>query len=248
MYNTNYSLNDWGLCMLKNIKILTTIATTGLFVSTNALAQPPAAAVLAPGFYVGGAIGYGNTHQPGFSYAILDSVTAGNIATTPSTNVSSNNLAGRIFGGYQLTPYVALEMGFTKFSNAVVTTSAFGPVIIGNSLTANGPVSAYAVDLIGKVMLPMGRQGIYIFGTLGGAYLNEKQTVTVANTFPDLSVATTSYNTTTAKILPTFGAGFAYVFYPAVTGELTWSHIQNVGVQNLTNTDFWGIALTYHYG
>jgi opacity protein-like surface antigen len=230
--------------MPKKNKLLSVVAMAALLAATNAAAM--ARVVFAPGPYLGGYMGYGTIHQTdGIPVSEVNSF-SDNDPIFPifiSNSSSSNGWAGRLFAGYQIVPYFGVELGYTKFSNTDLSTSASGTdaSFIANTASVNATIKTYAVDLIGKLSLPLGSEGVFLFGTFGGAYLNEYTSVFGGNSdgfTPPL----------TAKVLPTFGAGLTYAFNSQLTADFAWSHIQNMGNQNLRNTDIWGIGFTYRMG
>jgi OOP family OmpA-OmpF porin len=133
---------------------------------------------------------------------------------------SSGGFAQRVAGGYQVTQNFAAELGYTHFKD-----TTFSP----------GKIQQYAIDLVAKGMLPLtGDFGV--FGTLGGAYLNGKA-----------SISGESSNTN-SNFWPTFGLGAKYDFTNSVPVTFSWQRIQKVGTSNLKSTDLFSLGLEYHFG
>jgi len=126
----------------KHILCLTVASIAGLILATNASAT-------APGAYVGGQLGYGNTH-------IFQDETGGGTHDT--------GLAGRGFVGFQFNPNIAVEGGYTRFKKATVN-------------GVSGGISASAVDLVAKGIIPL-ENNFSIFGKLGAAELYEHLNIT----------------------------------------------------------------------
>jgi hypothetical protein len=99
------------------------------------------------GPYVGGQLGWGTLNQD-------------------VPNFSDSGLAGRAFSGWTFTKNFGLEAGYTKFHDAVSNEWDFYPF----RSAAKTRLKASAVDLVGKLTLPM-QHGLSLFGKLGVAYL-----------------------------------------------------------------------------
>lgn len=128
-------------------KIIASLA----FTTASALCFSAAANAALPGFYVGGQVGYADTHY-----------STGDISNVTSASITNTGVAGRVFGGYEFTPNWAGELGYTQFSN-----TKFNNV---NGTGVNSHISQYAVDLAGKGILPLDN-GFALYGKLGGAYV-----------------------------------------------------------------------------
>lgn len=123
--------------MLK--RTLVTAALTGL----AALTLGTAANAATNGFYVGGQLGYGDSH-----YSSQD-----------GANIDKTGMAGRVSLGYQFSPNFASEFGYTKFSNIKVKAD-----------DGRTSFKQYAYDLTGKGMLPFGN-GFNAYGVLGASWM-----------------------------------------------------------------------------
>jgi OOP family OmpA-OmpF porin len=198
----------------KNVTIVTLASLASLFIATSASADVN----LSP--YLGGSLGWGTIGMPtvdGFH--------------NENTNGS---VAGRVFGGISFTPNLALESGFTKFSD--VNYSA------GNSFNSfSDKIQTYAVDVVGKVTIPL-ESNFSLFGKVGGAYLNEAYNTTIVE-----SGVSYSGKAEEAKVLPTFGAGLGYNINKNITADISWMRIQKVGDTHLNSTDTAMFGLSYHF-
>lgn len=103
-----------------------------------------------PGAYVGGQLGYGDTHDQVF-------------------NQSGQGLAGRLFAGYQFNRNFATELGVAKFHTIDAKNSSY-------YRNVNANLKTYVVDLTGKVIIPVA-QDLNLYGKLGGAYVIQEFTV-----------------------------------------------------------------------
>jgi hypothetical protein len=180
------------------------------------------------GAYVGGGIGYGDIYRP-------------NIDVT-STAGGHGGLAGRMFAGIQYTPYVGLELGYTKFANTTLReTDTVAPIGI---FTGTSTVQSYAADAVVTGTIPL-QNGFSVKGKLGGAYLNEKSNAHLATAN---GASTEHISGIDSKLLPTFGLGAGYDINQSVSTEVSWMHIQKMGGTDLQSTNLMTAGLTYHFG
>jgi OmpA-OmpF porin, OOP family len=104
-----------------------------------------------PGYYIGGQLGWGDTHISNYS-------------DTSGYTFDQTGVAGRVFGGYQVNQNFATELGYTHFSNTDVKAKSSG--------VKQGDIEAYAVDLTAKGILPL-NDVTNIYGKLGPAWIKE---------------------------------------------------------------------------
>lgn len=187
------------------------------------------------GPYVGGQIGYGNVHKGGFSSS--DFTVEGGSAKTSSKDTG---VAGRVYAGYQFMQNFAAEMGYSKFSNATSKATLTTPE---GTQTANGTIKTYAVDLMGKVILPL-QNCFNIYGKAGLAYLSATGDVKVTAPGVSAKVSETDHH-----LYPAFGAGVGYDVTKNIVADVSWNHIQKTGgSSNLANTDLYAVGLAYNFG
>jgi hypothetical protein len=258
--------------VFKKKRILSLATVAGLLVVTNTLAST------VPGFYVGWQLGWGTNQQPGIPRTVFNNLEftplGGSESLTPdyvsvfgdtySDSYKNNGVAGRLFGGYQFNRYFATEVGYTKFSTSTVSAQALGLDGVVeeqiDSLYTNNSIKTYAVDWIIKGILPL-KNGLSITGTLGAAYLNESATYNGTYILGSQDYVV-SYGQIVSRVFPTFGFGFSYDINKYLAVDLTYGHIQKVGVAtaaasangviyntNLTlqNTDYAGLGFSYHF-
>lgn len=189
--------------------------------------------VFASRVYVGGQVGYGMTHQPGFETKDAPAVTF-----TQSNH--PNGLAGRLFGGYDITNNLAAELGFTKFNNQTATARVTAPTIG----TISETVKTYAIDLLGKATLPL-QNNLNVNGKLGVAYvgLSGDGSVTVSGSTLNMKIDKEH------AVLPAFGAGVSYNINQNISADASWMRYQRIHrtTESLKSQDFFGIGLTYHF-
>lgn len=129
--------------MLKTKLLVTAILAT---LSTAALAA-------APGFYVGGQLGWSKVgnDMPGY------------------VNNDNTGIGGRLFAAYQIDQNWAAELGYTKFAKTKV--SALNTTVY--------TLKTDAFDVVGKGIIPLDN-GFNVFGKLGMAYTKAKLDVPLA--------------------------------------------------------------------
>lgn len=206
------------------------LAMSVIFAASVAAVASANAAV--DGAYLGGTLGYGSVHQ--------------NNNEIPYANSSkTTGPAGRVFGGYQFTQNFAVELGYSKFTNATsklnISNSAF-------SYTAKSSISTSAVDLVGKAILPL-QNCFDVYGKAGVAYLSATDTVTQTFSVPGFGSGSFKDHDSAHHLYPTFGAGVDYNITKNLVADVSWSHIQKVGSSHeLKNTDLFGVGVSYHFG
>jgi OOP family OmpA-OmpF porin len=200
----------------KNVATVTLTSLTALFIATSAFAD------IDVGPYLGGGLGWG---------------TIGSKTYNGINNENTNGgVSGRVFAGLTFTPNLGLEAGFTKFTDVNYSAN-------NNIISEKLKIQSYAVDMVGKVTLPL-ENNFSLFGKVGGAYLNENASATITNISTGASA---SGNATHDAILPTFGAGLGYNINKNVTADVSWMRIQKVGNTNLNSTDTAMFNLSYHF-
>jgi OOP family OmpA-OmpF porin len=182
-------------------------------------------------FYIGGQLGYGNIYQS----------PANGLVTSVSGN--GGGLAGRVYGGYQFTSYIATELGYSKFSNSSMTYKLANDGF-GNPASGPATVTAYAIDFIVKGIVPL-HNGFSLFGKLGIAGINENAgTVTLSSPIDGTSE---SVNINCNSIFPTYGVGTAYQINDNLATDFSWMRIQGTGNSNIQSSDLVMLGLVYYF-
>lgn len=188
-----------------------------LFVFFSAF--PVLAHATIPGFYILGQIGSGNTHAEASDAAAL-SIDSKVVFT------------GRVAGGYQFNQNLALEIGYTRFSD--IDFSGVGGVAGQNiSLREN------ALDFMAKPLLPLSNN-FNIYAKMGLAYVKANGSDIVNGK---------SYLGYSDGWDPAFGLGLSYDITPNVLIDLAWTRFQSVGGNNSTpSADFYSVGVAYYFG
>lgn len=167
--------------------------------------------------YFGGQLGYGKS---GSEYTL-----------------NGSGIAGNLFAGYQFNSYFATELGWTTFHNVNKTYN------MGFS-TAGTTVKTNAVDLVGKVILPVTSK-LDLYGKLGVAYVMQNYDVSFNDRIERGMGYAISFNE--YAWLPTFGIGESYHFTPKLAMDVSYNRIQRVGNTTIGSSDFLGVGLTYSF-
>ncbi|VVC76561.1 Outer membrane protein A [Aquicella siphonis] len=233
-------------------KIMLGVAALGLssLVTANAFAA-------APGFYVGGQLGYGNVHQSDISRTDMNDLIGSAVGNNKFTVNSFNNsgkdtgLAGRLFAGYQVNSNWAGELGWSKFStmNTKASATATDNNPGGSTVTANarGNIKTDAVDLVAKGIYPL-QNNVSVYGKVGAAYIMSRAHASASASEAGVTVSG-SGSKNSHKIFPTVGVGASYDFTSNVAADLSYNRIQKVGSSsNIGSTDLVSVGLTYYIG
>lgn len=181
-----------------------------------------------PQFYLGIQGGYANTN---FSKSDVMEVPSLGGAQINTASIGNHVFAGRAYAGYQFNDYLALEGGYLKPKNTRYTN-------INNGTVPNGYITEYAVDITGKVFLPMAEY-IHLspYFKLGAAYLNASShggiTRNGANDFG------TSFH-------PIIGAGIGYDLTPSFTMDISWTSMTQWNT-SVPRMDMLFLGFTYHF-
>jgi len=133
--------------------ILQRIAIAAAALAALALAGP--AAAQNSGWYVGGGIGEAHANFETADFAGLTNV--------PFTGVDDNNTGGKAFGGYRLSPNVAVEFGLAALGRYKLRYGTAG----GSNASFNYDASALTAGVVG--ILPLGGSGVSLMARGGAA-------------------------------------------------------------------------------
>lgn len=202
-------------------KIIVGVAAVGLL---TAIAQGAIAAQ--PGAYVGGQLGYGNTHNEISSH-------------------KGDGLAGRIFAGYQFNNYLATELGWANYHTIHAKKDFYS---LDRSVGWDTKLKTNVVDLTVKGIVPVA-QDLNLYGKLGGAYVIQNLNVKGYGINRDGTGQThVKGDATQKKLLPTATVGVSYDLTSNVSADVSYTHIQKIGNNSPDNIDFLGAGLTYNFG
>ncbi len=206
------------------------------------------------GFYIGVQAGETNTHNQARSLQILQIQNGipnpdGSITLdTITVNASNTGPGGRLFLGYNINTYFAMEGGFTHYhASTYKVGSPYPPLITGNPVGDPG-IQENGFDLVGKGILPIGNFGF--FGKAGVAIIRTSLAGTLTQSVTNINVLklTLTYlnpNGTTNYVRPTAAIGASYDITPNLVGELTVSRVFSNG--EFKNADLYSLGISYHF-
>ena len=144
-------------------------------------------------------------------------------STVAVSNCKDTDTAWKIFGGYQFTPYLAVELGYNDFGRiSGDATVAFG----ANTFTGNAKIEATAFELTGVGTLPLGYQ-FSLYGKLGVYYAETKSSATLTQTTAPFTSASSSQSDNNSNV--TFGLGAHYDFTRNIAVRAEWQRFSKVG-------------------
>lgn len=222
---------------MKKLLVVSAVAVLGLTSAAFAgglpeemPAAPVAASVNDSGIYLGLNAGYGLTH--------LNDLANSSIEGVNTTGVHKDNgLVGRVFAGYDINRYFAVEGGYSYFFNKanldfVTTTQGHHnriKTVSGNS----GDIKTMAFDLMGKIKAPV-CDSFDLYAKLGGSYLMSRIDGLGNNNNFNLA----------------YGAGADYSITPDVIVSLDWLRLNGSAKLNgnyQPNADLLMVGLRYKF-
>jgi len=147
---------------------------------------------------------------------------------TGTVKPDGKGIGTRLFAGYNMNQYAAIEGGFTYYSSMKYNTT-----LVSNNVKTR----AASFDLLGKGMLPLADSGFGVFGKLGGAYLNSKTTGSVEG----ISLPSSS----SSSFRPVVGVGVSYDMTQNWVADLSYTRILYNSSQ-VKNPDFIALGISYH--
>lgn len=153
------------------------------------------------------------------------------------SNCKDTDTAWKIFGGYQFTPNLAVELGYNDFGRI----SGDATVSLGGSTFAgNAKIEATAFELTGVGMLPLGHQ-FSVYGKLGVYYAETKASANVTMTTPPFASGSSSQSDNNTNL--TFGLGARYDFTKNIAVRAEWQRFSKVGSDEVGKGDIDVLAI-----
>lgn len=148
-----------------------------------------------------------------------------------SANINNHVAAFRGYAGYRWNDYVAAEIGYLRPRSARFLNVNHGAI-------ANGYVSEYALDVTGKIFLPMAAY-IHLSPYLkaGGAYMNAQS---------HGGITRNGVNDFGYSLHPLLGAGIGYNFTPYLVGDISWTNVTKKN-SNVPQLNLFFVGLTYYF-
>lgn len=139
-------------------------------------------------------------------------------AVTDVTGVDRDNFAGGVFAGYQVTPWFAVETGYTHLGNAKLD-------------DVNGSYEAQGADIVGKFSYAI-TDSFDIFAKAGTFYY-------------DWNAIGSGVENSDNGWAPTAGVGLEYYFNNNLSTRVEYQYYNDVGGVDI---HFGGVGLVYHWG
>jgi opacity protein-like surface antigen len=153
------------------------------------------------------------------------------------SNCKDSDTAWKIFGGYQFTPYLGLEVGYNDFGRI----SSDASVVVGGSTFAgNAKIEATAFELTGIGSLPLGHQ-FSLYGKLGVYYAETKSSADIRQTTAPFASASASASDNNTNL--TFGFGARYDIMRNIAVRAEWQRFSKVGSDSTGKGDIEVLAI-----
>ena len=206
---------------------LLSIAGLAAICSTSVMAQ------VSPGFYVGGSLG---STRADFNNDAINNQFRGNGFTVNSSSTDNTSTGGKLFGGYQITPNIAVEGGYFDLGRF-----NFSGVTSGGSYSGDTRARGLNLDLVGTLPLT---DRLSVLGRVGAAYAQTRDNFSSTGFAPAIT-RDRSRNDTNVK----FGLGLQYAFTEALSlrAEIERYRISDP-IRSRNNVDMASVGLIYRFG
>lgn len=186
------------------------------------------------GPYIGGNLG---ATRSDFENGDVNRYLANRGFTVNSSSDDTSSTGGKLFGGYQFSPYFAVEGGYFdlgKFDYRANTTPA-------GSFNVNNRIRGLNLDLVGTAPLT---DRFSVFGRIGAAYAQNRASFASTGLVPAYT-GNTRTNDTNLKV----GLGLQYAITEAlaVRAELERYRVSDP-IRNRGHVDMASVGLVYRFG
>lgn len=147
---------------------------------------------------------------------------------TETAKPEGSGIGTRLFAGYNMNPYAAMEGGFTYYSSMTYKTT-----LVTNNLRTH----LASFDLLGKGMLPLFDTGFGVFAKLGGAYLNGKTNGKIGT----VAVPSQSFSV----FRPVVAFGMSYDMTQNWVADLSYTSVR-YSTSQIKNPSFLALGISYH--
>lgn len=157
-----------------------------------------------------------------------------NVSYGPGSSISSAGTGLNINAGYKYNPFVANEIGYTRYAQAKINNAA------GAQAARN---THYAIDIAGKGILPLMNTGAEFFAKLGVSLVRSQITVTDANAASSISGLQVGNHSASSLYL---GAGLDYSISPSLPVIFQWQ--RSAGDNRTGALDLYSLGVAYVFG
>jgi opacity protein-like surface antigen len=197
----------------------------------------------ASGFYIGGQAGKSYAQNKKQTVQVGDPDDLEPLGTE-TLSPDNTGVGERIFVGFNLNEYFALEGGFTHYAPSVYTVPAEPELTIGNPV-GKPAIAQNGFDFVGKGILPIWTSGFNVFGKAGVAFIRQSKAGTFTTTYNEDQDALVQTSGTTTYVRPTAGIGVGYDLTQNWVIDLTEAHVFGGG--GLQSLDLISIGISYHF-
>ncbi len=169
-------------------------------------------------FYIGAIGGYGATTWVG----LVPPKEKQNLAMSLTTpiEVDEGGAVWGFFGGYEVSPFFAIEASYMKFLDARVVFDEGSLFSFDNDELLEFTTRTETVNLMGKIMLIIPKTNIRLFSSIGATGIHREDLLRDE-----------------WRLRPTFGVGFNYNFTPHVMGEIGGNYTAGYGEAEINPTE-----------
>jgi opacity protein-like surface antigen len=177
------------------------------------------------GIVIGVQGGYANTHWDNVENIGNNPISDDLFEDVDSSTSKDDGFAGRVYLGFDITPFFGIESGYAFLPNANITT------FFEDGTDVAGNIKNYAIDVLAKLMIPV-VNGFSVYAKAGAGYFHS-DFQNFSSTNPDIEVDNS--NDSASHIGPAYGVGAAYEVIPNLVVDLSWMRYS--GDNHLFNND-----------
>jgi hypothetical protein len=169
----------------------------------------------------------------------VDALLAGT-GTSGITSVDDSDRGIKLYGGFSVLPYLALEAGYTDFGRFRFHSNRTS---VGGGIFFGGDSAAYAVDFSALGTLPLGSFSLFARGGFSVWQVR-------ANTNRTVAGGTISTSEQASGVSPLLGLGGAYRLAPHISLRLEAERHFSVGGEKTLgkrDLDLMSLAVQYHF-
>jgi len=204
-------------------------------VLASACAAVPAVHAAENGLYAGISVGQANVKDLP-SAAAFDAELALLGITTSSSSVDDTDTAYKLFAGYKVNKYFAVEGSWADLGEATYSAQIIAPVT-GNA-NASWEASAFALSALG--IIPLGNQ-FELFGKVGYSLWDADLRVSAVGVEDNADEDGSSV---------VYGLGASYRFAENMAVRAEWERYDGIGEDDTTgesDIDMWSIGLQFNF-
>ncbi len=164
--------------------------------------------------YFGLSGGYGSTTWQGLVPSDINKNEAISISTPVTVNEGGSVWGA--FAGFELTPYFALEAGYMRYPNAIISFDEFSLFAFDHDGLLDLYTHTETISVMAKVMLFIPKTDVRLYSSAGAAEVHRWDNMTESR-----------------RISPTFGVGFNYPVSEHVMAEIGGNYTAGYGESEL---------------